>query len=189
MALAPEGPMVSRRPGGCSGITPGIDGSDLFEPVNHPGFLLKKARLRVRTGGTVNRGRLIISVREAELLQDAADELHNGGLFTAGFFSGSHILSVSIDGRSFVKKKNSALLFYSFSEKGKVRILINPNKGLIKVSATSFTLPIDDYNLSPVCAFIDIGSFRYDIDLQDVDGQLKVTKTALTFTVRNVRKF
>ena len=183
-----------QRAGGCSGaglsIALSIDSpktcSALFEPVNQPGFLLKKARLKVRTDGAVNSDALVISIRKAEMLKNAADELQSNGSFTAGFFDSSSLVSANIDGKRFVKKKNGSLLFSRTSEKGKVRIMIKPDKGLIKVLVKNFTFPFDDYTHKTVCAFIDIGSFRYDIDLQDVDGQLKVSKKGLTFTVKNV---
>lgn len=148
---------------------------------------MKKASLKVRTDGATDRDSLVISVREAELLQNAVDELQNGGSFTAGFFTDAYIFSSEIKGREFVRKNNAALVFRSLGEKGKVRILIKPDKALIKISVRRVTFPFDDYIHRPVCAFIDVGSFRYALDLQDVDGQLRVSKKALTFTVRNVR--
>jgi hypothetical protein len=159
----------------------------LFEPVNQPAFVLKKARLKVRTDSKVNKDSLVIVLKDADMLQDAVDELVNGGSFTAGFFSNRSVVSVSINGDRFVKKSGGVVHFQQLSEQGNVRILINPNKQLIRITANHFTAPFNDYPLYPVAAFIDIGSFRYDIDRHDVDGQWKVSETSLTFTVKNVR--
>ena len=148
---------------------------------------MKKARLQVRTDGKVNKDKLFIVLKDAEMLQDAVSELQNGGSFTAGFFSNSSIVTATIDGDRFVKKRNGNFLFNRSGKKADARILINPNKGLIRITVNHFTTPFNDYPPYPVLGFIDIGSFRYDIDSHDLDGQWKVSKTSLTFTVKNVR--
>ena len=126
-------------------------------------------------------------LNDAGMLQDAVSELQNGGSFTVGFFDDTSVTTATIDGYRFVKKKNGNLLFHRSGEKADAKILINPNKGLIKITVNHFTFPFSDYQPYPVVAFIDIGSFRYDIDRHDLEGQWKVSKTSLTFTVKNVR--
>ena len=98
----------------------------LFEPVNQPSFVLKKARLQVRTDGKVNKDKLFIVLKDAEMLQDAVSELQNGSSFTAGFFSNSSIVTATIDGDRFVKKRNGNFLFNRSGKKADARILINP---------------------------------------------------------------
>ena len=159
----------------------------LFKPVNQPGFVLKKARLQVRTDGKVNKDKLFIVLKDAEMLQDAVSELQNGSSFTAGFFSNSSIVTATIDGDRFVKKRNGNFLFNRSGKKADARILINPNQGLIRITVNHFTAPFNDHPPYPVAGFIDIGSFRYDIDRHDLYGQWKVSETGLTFTVKNVQ--
>jgi len=159
----------------------------LFEPVNQPGFVLKKAWLQVRTDGKVNKDKLFIVLKDAEMLQNAVSELQNGGSFTAGLFHDKSILTATIDGYRFVKKKNGNLLFHRRVKNGDARILINPNKGLISIFISHFTFPFSQSAPYPVAGFIDIGSFRYDIDRHDLDGQWKVSEKGFMFTVKNVR--
>jgi hypothetical protein len=89
--------------------------------------VVKKARLKIRTDGTANKDSLVIAIYDADMLQDAVDELVNGGSFTAGFFSETSVVSVSINGDRFVKKSGGVLHFQQLSEQANIRILINPN--------------------------------------------------------------
>jgi hypothetical protein len=159
----------------------------LFEPVNQPAFVLKKARLKIRIDGKVNKDSLVIAIQNADMLQDAVEELVNGGSFTAGFYDDRSVVTAAIDGDRFVKRSGGLLHFQQLSDQANVRILINPNQRSIRITVNHFTALFHDYTPYPVAAFIDIGSFRYDIDRHDVDGQWKVSKTTLTFTVKNVQ--
>lgn len=129
-------------------------------PIITPGFTLKKGKLKVRIDDTDNKDSMYIMLKDVEQLENAGQELQNGGSFsldigTEGDTGSAY--SETIPGSSFTGTSKLTAI-----DSNNVKYMIFPSKQKIKIKGKKFTFDTNTLT-EQVELTITIGTRQYTV--------------------------